>query len=73
MIDLSRPQPDYAADADAGPTTEWSIPRQIADKWAYGGHRTRFEVDRDLERLRKRCEADHAAMIHDWTFGPPAL
>lgn len=73
MIDLNRPQPDYAAMAEAADISEWAIPRIIADIYADGDDDDRRETDRHLARLRRQGEADHAQMIHQWTFGPPSL
>lgn len=73
MIDLTRDQPDYAASAEATPISEWTIPRLIADIYTDGDADDRREIDRHLARLRRQGEADHAAMMHAWTFDPPAL
>lgn len=68
MIDLSRSQPDYAAIAEAADISEWAIPRLIADIYPDGDDDDRREIDRHLEAMRRRGEADHAAMIRRWTF-----
>lgn len=68
MIDLTRTQPDYAAIADAADISEWAIPRLIADIWSDGDDDDRREIDRHLDAMRRRGEADHAATIHGWTF-----
>lgn len=61
-------QPDYALMAEAAPLSEWSIPRLVADIWTEGDEEDRREIDRHLARLRRQGEADHARMIHAWTF-----
>jgi hypothetical protein len=73
MIDLNRPQPDYAAMSQAAPMSEWTIPRLIADAWVDGDDDERRKIDRDLERMRRQGEVDHLMMMHAWTFGKPAL
>ncbi|KIU27217.1 hypothetical protein SR41_11020 [Sphingomonas melonis] len=73
MIDLNRPQPDFAAISEAANISEWAVPALIADIYTDGDDDDHREIDRHLARLRRQGEADHAAMIHSWTFGPPAL
>ncbi len=34
---------------------------------------TRQQINRALYAGRRRQKADMAQMVHDWTFGPPAL
>jgi hypothetical protein len=71
MSDQYPNQPDYgAAECEF---SEGLIPRLIAGAWTDGDKDDRREIDRDLERMRERAEADHAKMIHDWTFGRTAL
>ena len=68
MIDLNRPQPDFAAISEAANISEWAIPGLIRDIYADGDNDDRREIDRHLEAMRGRGDADHAAMIHAWTF-----
>ncbi len=65
---LHTDQPDYAAIAEAAAISEWAIPGLIRDIWIEGDDDDRREIDRHLEAMRRRGEADHARMIHDWTF-----
>lgn len=48
---------ERAGEGDLGPAT----------------YSTRQEINRALYVNRKRQEADMAQLVHDWTFGPPAL